>query len=205
MFGSGSRVDVAIRIQEEGGSPGRRLWTCVRPAQPLPPVCTRHGRPAVAYRSGLHTFRFIIFRKDLPESSAANYPFRAIAPRGAPTRYRSRSLTIPDAELTCDWPLCDRCVRRNHNVRLVLIAALTATLVGLISTIWTMTAQHTVSTDAKSLSLIVFLLGINASAFIGADFSRLAVNATKLRMSPTFTSITVAAHPDFAEALEFSG
>jgi hypothetical protein len=64
-----------------------------------------------------------------------------------------------------------------------------------------MAGQHNISTEAKSFSLIVFLLGVNASVFIGADFSRLAVNATKLRMSPTFTSITVSAHQDFAEML----
>ncbi len=84
MFDSRGRVDVPISITEDSSGGGRQLWTCVRPTCPLPPLCTRHGRPAVEYRTGSHSFRFIIFRKNLPESSAANYLFRAIAPPGIP-------------------------------------------------------------------------------------------------------------------------
>lgn len=73
-------------------------------------------------------------------------------------------------------------------------------LVGLVATVLMFTTEL-LPTKAETFGLLTFLVGVNASIFMGADFSRLAVNASKLRMAPGFDTVTVSAHPAFAEAL----
>lgn len=108
---------------------------------------------------------------------------------------------MPDAELMCDWPLCDRCLRRIRYFRVAILLAMGTGLVGLATTVLMVATRDGMRTEAESYGLIALLLGVAMAIFLGADFSRSAVGPGKLTMTSAFDAVIVSAHPAFAADL----
>lgn len=123
-----------------------------------------------------------------------NLVLRAIAPRGAPTRFRTRSTAIPDAEFVCQWPMCSKCVVRRQIVRLFLVAALVSAVVGIA-----LCAGYPPAPD--TYGPLALLGGISTLILVGASYSRLAVSGCALRMDRDLRWITMSTHPRFAAAV----
>lgn len=152
-------------------------------AQPLPDVCSRHGRPAVSHQTVHAAFHDNMFHHRHPRSIDFH-----------------RHLPPLSTALAGDWPVCDRCVRsrrRCYGLAGFLLVAMVANLVALCIVV-------ALDYDSLTVPLAVALLPGSLPFGLVIAVALFSKGQTPMKFRPIDDErfVYVDAHPDFRAGVE---
>lgn len=184
------RVAVPVRTDTEPTHVSMQLDT------PLPAVCTRHGRPAVEFRTKFVPFHW---HKRARVQSTLGSIVRHFLTRP--------SVMPPDTamKLHGEWPVCARCTRQQRWLRAVGVALILAGILPMAT--MAIAGYLSIMVPPRSLTLaLAFIPGWFPGAVMVATaaFER-ASRYVVVQPNDNDSSITVRAHPRFAEAAAAQG
>lgn len=189
MVGVTERVAIPVRTDTEPTHVSMQLDT------PLPAVCTRHGRPAVEFRTKFVPFHW--HKRARVQSTLSSVMRHFLTrPRAMPPQTAM--------ELHGEWPVCARCTRQQRWLRVVGVTLILAGVLPLAA-IAIAGYLSIITTPPRSLAL-AFIPGWFPGAVMVATaaFER-ASRYVVVQPNDNDSSITVRAHPRFAEAAAAQG
>ncbi|MFF0543209.1 hypothetical protein ACFYTF_10255 [Nocardia thailandica] len=166
-----------------------------RPAEPLPPICLTHGRPATGTYNG--TLRFNRTRAhSLSDRLTAGLAQHPTEPGITYTD------SEPDAIVHIAWPTCRRCRIRTKAKEFVFLALVFAAMCTVIGAFGAMQAGR------RDIAIaFAFIIGLGTPAIllaITAAFTAATPAPTTARRSPDGMHLQVPGHPRAAENFPWS-